>query len=236
MSSNYYEVLWVTKGATTDEIKKAYRKLAMKYHPDKNKGDKLAEKKFKEIWEAYSVLSNEKKRKQYDTFGSTSWNTFNSWATGANFSGFEDVFTQFWGSGRWWNARSAGFDFEDLFTWFWWTRSRAWNSYGDFNWAYNQKQAEKKAETLDFEKTYEVPIFDLILGCKIEVSWVYGQKAKLKIPASTKPWAKFRVKDFGKSEANKKWNLIVKIEALMPKNISEVDKQMLDRIRENIWY
>lgn len=68
---DYYQVLGVAKTATSEEIKKAYRKLALKYHPDKNKGDKAAEAKFKEINEAYAVLSNKEKRQQYDTFGST---------------------------------------------------------------------------------------------------------------------------------------------------------------------
>ncbi len=71
MSMDYYEVLGVSKTASAVEIKKAYRKLALKYHPDRNKGDKTAEAKFKEINEAYAVLSDPEKRKQYDTFGST---------------------------------------------------------------------------------------------------------------------------------------------------------------------
>jgi curved DNA-binding protein len=65
----YYKILGVEKTASADEIKKAYRKLALKYHPDKNQGDKEAEAKFKEINEAYAVLSDEKKRKEYDMYG-----------------------------------------------------------------------------------------------------------------------------------------------------------------------
>lgn len=66
---DYYEVLGVSKTATPDEIKKAYRKMAIKYHPDKNPGDKAAEEKFKEAAEAYDVLSNAEKRQKYDQFG-----------------------------------------------------------------------------------------------------------------------------------------------------------------------
>ena len=66
---DYYEVLGVSKNASDDEIKKAYRKLAIKYHPDKNPGDKTAEAKFKEINEAHDVLSDKQKRARYDQFG-----------------------------------------------------------------------------------------------------------------------------------------------------------------------
>ena len=68
--TDYYKTLGISKNTSDEEIKKAYRKLAMKYHPDHTKGDKTAENKFKEISEAYAVLSDKEKRKQYDTFGS----------------------------------------------------------------------------------------------------------------------------------------------------------------------
>ena len=66
---DYYEVLGLQKGASEEQIKKAFRKMAMKYHPDKNPGDKTAEAKFKEINEAYGVLSDPEKKKMYDQFG-----------------------------------------------------------------------------------------------------------------------------------------------------------------------
>src|ERR1700759_2996341 len=66
---DYYEVLGVPKGTTQEEVKKAYRKLAVQYHPDKNPGDKSAEEKFKELSEAYEILSNPQKKQMYDQFG-----------------------------------------------------------------------------------------------------------------------------------------------------------------------
>ena len=70
---DFYEVLEISKSASEDEIKKAYRKMAIKFHPDKNPGDKAAEDKFKEAAEAYEVLSDVKKKGQYDRFGHAVW-------------------------------------------------------------------------------------------------------------------------------------------------------------------
>ena len=66
---DYYDILGVTRSSTADEIKKAYRKMAIKYHPDKNPGDKQSEENFKEAAEAYEVLSNAEKKRRYDQFG-----------------------------------------------------------------------------------------------------------------------------------------------------------------------
>jgi molecular chaperone DnaJ len=71
VAESHYDSLGVAKNASADDLKKAYRKLARRYHPDNNPGDAEAEKKFKEIQQAYDVLSDEEKRKQYDAFGST---------------------------------------------------------------------------------------------------------------------------------------------------------------------
>ena len=95
---DYYEILEVTKTATVEEIKKAYRKKAIQYHPDKNPGDKEAEEKFKEAAEAYDVLSNPEKRSRYDQFGHEGMNAgaggFGGGFSGGGFS-MEDIFSQF---------------------------------------------------------------------------------------------------------------------------------------------
>ena len=92
---DYYEILGVTKGADEIEIKKAYRKMAMKYHPDKNQGDKAAEEKFKEAAEAYDVLSNPQKKSKYDQFGHSAMGGNGG---GGHYGGgmnMEDIFSQF---------------------------------------------------------------------------------------------------------------------------------------------
>ncbi len=96
---DYYEVLGVAKNANADEIKKAYRKAAIKYHPDKNPGDKEAEEKFKEAAEAYDVLSNDEKRARYDKFGHAGMSGAGAGGFGGGFGGggfsMEDIFSQF---------------------------------------------------------------------------------------------------------------------------------------------
>ena len=102
--ANYYDTLEVKKGASDDEIKKSYRKLAMKFHPDRNPGDKSAEEQFKKISEAYAVLSDSEKRRQYDMFGDQKFHQNFSQEDIFRGADFRNIFTD------------AGFDGGDIFS------------------------------------------------------------------------------------------------------------------------
>lgn len=104
---DYYEVLGVPRGATEEELKKAYRRLAIKYHPDKNQGDAQAEERFKELSEAYQVLSQVELRARYDRFGHAGLGAGASAGAGQGFPGFEDLFDMF-GFGDIFGGRAGG--------------------------------------------------------------------------------------------------------------------------------
>ncbi|MGD9007478.1 MAG: J domain-containing protein [Desulfobacteraceae bacterium] len=109
-AADYYKTLGIDKNASDSDIKKAYRKLAMKYHPDHTKGDKTAEEKFKKISEAYAVLSDPEKRKQYDTYGSADFQQrFSQEDIFRNFD-FSDIFREF-GFGGGSRTADGGFRF-----------------------------------------------------------------------------------------------------------------------------
>jgi curved DNA-binding protein len=112
---NYYKLLGVSKNASPEEIKKAFRKMALKYHPDKNKGDKTAEERFKEVNEAYAVLSDPEKRRQYDTFGSTEFHRrFTQEDIFQNFD-FSNIFQDIGGRGVFSGGRGgAEVPFDDI--------------------------------------------------------------------------------------------------------------------------
>lgn len=113
MAKDFYGVLWLEKTATQEEIKKAYRKLAMEYHPDRNQGDADAEAKFKQVNEAYGTLWDSSKRQQYDMFGSSGggmwWNPFWGWFQAEDIS---DIFSSFFGGGSRRQTERRGEDLE----------------------------------------------------------------------------------------------------------------------------
>lgn len=120
---DYYDILGVKKGASAEEIKKAYRRLALKYHPDRNQGNKESEERFKELSEAYAVLSDKKKKQEYDTVGYSGFHRrysqediFRGFDIGDLFKdagfGTEDVFSTIFGGGR---RSSRTINFQDFF-------------------------------------------------------------------------------------------------------------------------
>lgn len=113
MKKDYYNILGVNKSASEAEIKKAYKKLAMQWHPDRHQGDKKAEDKFKEINEAYQVLGDKEKRQKYDTFGTADFGNMGGGQQGG-FGGFDfgDIFGNMGGRG---SSQSFEFDLGDLF-------------------------------------------------------------------------------------------------------------------------
>jgi molecular chaperone DnaJ len=118
---DYYEVLGIIKSASPEEIKKAYRKLALKYHPDRNKGDKAAEAKFKEAGEAYHVISNKERRANYDQFGHAAFEGAGGRGDFSNFD-FSNIFSDIFGSDP----------FDDFFEGFGGTRGRGRRRSSDF--------------------------------------------------------------------------------------------------------
>ena len=192
---DYYKILGVEKSATQDDIKRAYRKLAMKYHPDRNAGNKSAEEKFKEITEANEVLSDPEKRKKYDTLGAN-WKQYQT--TGGQ--GFEDFFTHFGGS-----RRSSGNTYEfsgdlgdlfggmgggfsDFFESFFGGRGR-----GGFA---GHSQQQKTA--VDVEANLNVTLEDIFNESEKQIS-IDDKKVKIKLNPGTKEGQKLRLKGLGRS-------------------------------------
>ncbi len=226
MSKNYYETLGVSKTATADEIKKAYKKMAMKYHPDRNKGDTTAEQKFKEINEAYQVLGDETKKKNYVQFGSSEGNPFAGgnpfgggnyqYSSNAQWFDFSDIFSSFGGQ----KGSSAGFDFSDLF--------------GNFGGTQQKTKAETKKEeieNLDVTETIEIPFLDFLFDNKISVKTVYGKVLSLKVKAFTQPWTKFKIKWEGRKSGGKTGDMFVIVNAKMPKEMPAHIEKMVEAIR-----
>ncbi len=144
---DYYEVLGVQKNASEEEIKKAYRKLAMKYHPDRNPGDKAAEEKFKEANEAYEILSDPDKKSKYDRFGFAGVDP--SYGTGAGgFGGFGD----FGGFG------GAGMNFDDIF-----------DMFGGFGGGRRGQRRNGPQKGRDLQKTVTIDFTDALFGCSKQI-------------------------------------------------------------------
>ncbi|GAA8813917.1 DnaJ family protein [Helicobacter pylori] len=189
MSKSLYQTLDVSENANQDEIKKSYRRLARKYHPDLNK-TKEAEEKFKEINAAYEILSDEEKRRQYDQFGD---NMFG----GQNFSDFA-------------KSRSASEDLNDIlssifgrggFSQRFSQNSQGFSGFNFSNFAH---------EDLDMTTTLNVSVLDTLLGNKKQVS-INNETFSLKIPIGVEEGEKIRVRNKGKMGRTGRGDLLLQI-------------------------
>jgi curved DNA-binding protein len=189
MKIDYYEVLKISKSATPAEIKKAYRKLARKYHPDVNK-DKDAEDKFKEINAAYEILSDKEKKAQYDQYGDSMFGGQNfhdfSRSQGGNVD-LDEILRQMFSGGG-----AGGF-----------------SGFGGFSGGQSQR-AQYQETNLDIEASVTIPFSVAILGGTHSVA-VNGDRFDIKIPAGVKTAEKLRVKEKGHAQNGRVGDLFLKI-------------------------
>jgi curved DNA-binding protein len=189
MSKDYYKILGVSKSASKDEIKTAFRKLAHQYHPDKSGGN---EAKFKEVSEAYNVLGDDGKRKQYDTFGSAGPTGGGNYGGGGGFGGFQGQdfggfdFSQFTQGG---NGQNFEFDLGDIFGEF-------------FGGGGGRRQRVKKGAniTVDLEITFAESVFGVEKEFNLTRNHTYkSEKIKIKIPADVNSGETMRLSGAGES-------------------------------------
>ena len=202
---DYYEILGVGRGATIDEIKKAYKQLAKKHHPDKNLGDKNAEAKFKEISEAYVVLSNPEARRKYDTFGHQT-----PGAGGFDFSGFDfsnmsggfsadgetffgsfgDILGEIFGGGR--------------------RRGRAWSGADAFDFGGQAMRGR------DLEYRMEVEFDTAARGGVMKIQLAPGNAISVRIPAGVESGQKIRLRGKGVAgpQGASPGDLVIEVEVL----------------------
>lgn len=220
MNKNYYDILGIPKSATEAEIKKAYKKLAIEHHPDRNKGNKKSEERFKEINEAYQTLSDREKKKNYDQFGNTDGNPFGGmgWNGGNPFSSagsstqwfdFGDIFSQFG-----WRKKSQDhieFDIGDLFG-----NGRTRTKERSQKEAYEERRTEESTTNLDVTETKEIPFLDFLFDSTLDIKTVYGKHLTLKVKAGTKPGTKFKISGKWRTMDGKTGDMYVIVEAKMP--------------------
>lgn len=212
INKDFYAILGVSKDASEEEIKKAYRKLARKYHPDKNPGDEDAEQKFKDVSEAHTVLSDKQQREQYDAIRAMGSGARFSGAPGGagGGSGFEDIFGGLFGDGGGFGRGGRGGpDFSDLFG------GVGGRFGGGFGGGAPAKGADRTAKTT-------ISFAGAIRGTTVGLREPDGNVIDVRIPAGVKEGQKVRVKGKGQQGPGGAGDLLVEV-AITPHRFYERD-------------
>lgn len=183
MAKDYYKVLGVAKSASAQEIKSTFKKLARKYHPDLNPNDKAAEEKFKAVSEAYEVLSDDKKRRQYDQFGSYDFGG----------AGPQNPYAE----GFWQSTGFAQADLEDIFGEIFGfggpKRGRRSRGRTDFGFGGAPFGSQRGRDGSDIQWTLPVSFLEAAVGCEKQILLNDGKKVVVKIPAGVSQGSKIRL-------------------------------------------
>lgn len=213
---DYYQILGVPRTATENEIKSAYRKLAMKYHPDKNPGNKDAEHKFKEINEAYEVLSDPQKRKMYDSLGS-------NWKEGQSFEPPPNFNQQGY---RFYTSKNFSFDdFSDFFKSIFgegsfFSGNRKFRSVFDDT---DEFESSANLNNLNIESELSLTIYDILIPSVKKLTLRFNNQTKeinVKIPKTVKNGSIIKLKGQGIKSGNKTGDLYLKIKIIPDEKFS----------------
>lgn len=206
MDKDFYATLGVSKDASESDVKKAYRKLARTHHPDQNPGDEAAEKKFKEISEAYAVLSDPQERQEYDAIRAMGGGARFSASGGAGGGGFEDVFGGMFGGGGGPRTTQSGPDLSDLFSGMFGGAAGQTGGFGDAGYA-----RPRPTKGADRTATTTISFRGSIQGTTVSLRAPDGETIEVKIPKGIRDGQKVRARGKGSPGAAGRGDLLVTV-------------------------
>jgi DnaJ-class molecular chaperone len=212
MDRDYYADLGISKNASADEIGRAFRKLAARYHPDRNPGDQSAEEKFKRISEAYNVLHDPKSRGAYDRGGQeqvrmdTGFRGFDS--TEEIFSHFGDLFGELFGNR---------------------VRARAYRRWPE-EYETEIEVTPEPSESLDLRREVTISVFTAMLGGSVDVPLAEG-RAEMTVPPGTQPGQQFRLAGQGHHGRGRRGDVIVTVRVEIPRHPTPAQRRLLEQAR-----